>query len=90
MGRDATDEDLMQAANAAGFAMIGSDDIFDNKILGTGLARSVNVETAARGARLPAIQQPTPVASGVKDRVASSAQAVRDSVYGYLGLGHPA
>jgi len=85
-------DDLARAAEAAGFAMAGAADDFD--VQSESMTAKVPVESVARGFRpddsrpnLPILTRSTRPA---RSRLASGAHAVRESLYGYLGLGIPA
>lgn len=94
MGTALTLEDLERAAAAAGFAMAGIDDLSDAHPRNAPKAQAA--EDVARGARAPKVALPaltSPHAAtdaNGKGRLASGAQAVRESVYGYLRFGIPA
>lgn len=90
---DAGLDQLMRAACAAGFAMVSLED---EEAVAPMRAVVRNVEELARGGRqavagsnLPAVVRDR-VAPGAKGLVSSAASSVRETVYGYLGLGVPA
>lgn len=89
-------EDLERAAAAAGFAMVGNDPDLETNAPSPSRLKSQTAEDLARGARtpksnLPALAGPlAPASETAKGRLATGAQTVRESVYGYLRFGIPA
>ncbi len=90
-------DELLRAAEAAGFAMAAPDD--DQTPFATTVSAStaVTVEDLARGARavsarpaVVALAASGPVGALVPKSVRSGAHTVRETVYGYLGFGVPA
>jgi hypothetical protein len=93
-------DDLMRAAEAAGFAMAAPDD--DPLQASTAVPISaivsptVSVEDLARGAHRPVTPEQTGVTttaaagSMVPKSVRTGANSMRETVYGYLGFGVPA
>ena len=82
-------DELTRAADAAGYAMASIDDETYASVKPSG-------DEVARGARVPTVQAvlaalpPTSPKTYVKSadsRFIPSAHSVRDTVYGYLGLG---
>jgi hypothetical protein len=86
-------DDLMRAAEAAGYAMASPEDDAALQADAAPVALTVSAEDSARGARrvaLPASHAGTGTTSMVPKTVRSGATSVRDTVYGYLGFGVPA
>jgi hypothetical protein len=87
-------DELLRAAEAAGFAMAAPDD--EQTAIATSVSSSsVTVEDLARGARAISSAPPAAASTGavgalVPKSVRSGAHTVRETVYGYLGLGVPA
>ena len=88
MGSGNSMDELNRAAEAAGFAMAGAADDFDDASLVT--SAKIPVEYVARGARPARPVSADHSTSNNRSRLTSGALAVRESVYGYLGLGLPA
>ncbi len=90
-------DDLMRAAEAAGFAMAAPDDdpmqVSAAVPISALVSPAVSVEDLARGARRAVPAEQTGVAAAgsmVPKSVRTGANSMRDTVYGYLGLGVPA
>ena len=89
-------EDLERAAVAAGYAMASTDYDLETDTPTPPRLKSQSAEDLARGARtpksnLPALAGPlSPASETAKGRLATGAQTVRESVYGYLRFGIPA
>lgn len=85
-------DELMRAADAAGYAMASMDD---DPAAGT-TAAAYLAEQLARGAQstktaVPADALARSVSDGAaRGRLTSGAETVRSTVYGYLGIGIPA
>ena len=96
-------DDLMRAAEAAGFAMAAPDDdpmqVSAAVPISAIVSPAVSVEDLARGARRAVTAEQAAAQTGVTTAAAgsmvpksvrTSANSMRDTVYGYLGLGVPA
>ena len=89
-------DDLERAAAAAGFAMAATEDGSDLSQPMHATPSAQSAEELARGARqpkmnLPALAGPQSATNAAsKGRLATGAQTVRESVYGYLRFGIPA
>jgi hypothetical protein len=82
-------DELLRAAEAAGFAMAAPDE---EPTLAATTVQAVSVEDIARGARDVKSTQTAPAQpSGfARNGGRSGAYSVRETVYGYLGFGVPA
>jgi hypothetical protein len=92
-------DELMRAAEAAGFAMATPDDELSNATaaipISAILPASMSVEDLARGARRAVTAEKTGVATMaagtmMPKSVRTSANSMRETVYGYLRFGVPA
>jgi hypothetical protein len=88
-------DELLRAAEAAGFAMAAPDDDQASRATPPTLAKAVSGEDIARGARdvkfSPSNQTRMLLSrSATPNSVRSSAHTVRETVYGYLRFGAPA
>jgi hypothetical protein len=85
-------DELFRAAEAAGFAMAAPDDEPASAVPATPVAKFINVEDLARGARDVRPVQSRLSTSGViaaKD-AHGNGPTMRETLYGYLRFGVPA
>jgi hypothetical protein len=85
-------DELIRAAEAAGFAMASPDDEPAAQALRVPAGKIVSVEDLARGARDVKVSTPVAIAgSAMRPADArTGGPSMRETVYGYLGFGAPA